>query len=57
MILVSGATGTTGPLLVDLLVGQGAEVGAVTRNPEGIFNLTIKQRRNNKNVTNSLRLS
>jgi uncharacterized protein YbjT (DUF2867 family) len=57
MILVTGATCTIGRPLVDLLVGQGAEVRAVTRNPQGIFNLTIEQRRNNKNVTNSLRLS
>jgi uncharacterized protein YbjT (DUF2867 family) len=53
MILVTGATGAIGRPLV----GQGAEVRAVTRNPQGIFNLTIEQRRNNKNVTNSLRLS
>jgi uncharacterized protein YbjT (DUF2867 family) len=57
MILVSGATGTIGRPPVDLLVGQRVEARAATRNPQGIFNLTIEQRRNNKNVTNSLRLS
>ena len=33
MILVTGATGTIGRPLVDLLVGEGAKVRAVTRNP------------------------
>ena len=33
MILVTGATGTIGRPLIDLLVGEGAEVRAVTRNP------------------------
>jgi NAD(P)-dependent dehydrogenase (short-subunit alcohol dehydrogenase family) len=32
-ILVTGATGTTGRPLVDLLVGEGAEVRDVTRTP------------------------
>jgi uncharacterized protein YbjT (DUF2867 family) len=34
MILVTGATGTVGRPLVDLLVDQGAKVRAVTHNPE-----------------------
>jgi uncharacterized protein YbjT (DUF2867 family) len=33
MLLVTGATGTIGRPLIDLLVGEGAEVRAVTRNP------------------------
>ena len=32
-ILITGATGTIGRPLVDLLVGEGATVRAVTRNP------------------------
>jgi uncharacterized protein YbjT (DUF2867 family) len=34
MILLTGATGTIGRPLVDMLVGEGAEVRAVTRNPQ-----------------------
>lgn len=34
MILVTGATGTIGRPLIDLLVGQNAEVRAITRNPQ-----------------------
>ncbi|HEX2052761.1 MAG TPA: NAD(P)H-binding protein [Actinomycetota bacterium] len=34
MILVTGATGTIGRPLIDLLVGDDAEVLAVTRNPQ-----------------------
>jgi uncharacterized protein YbjT (DUF2867 family) len=34
MILVTGATGTIGRPLIDLLAGEGAEVRAVTRNPK-----------------------
>src|SRR6266540_6908804 len=34
MILVTGATGTIGRPLVDLLVDQGAKVRAVTRHPQ-----------------------
>jgi uncharacterized protein YbjT (DUF2867 family) len=34
MILVTGATGTIGRPLIDLLAGEGAEVLAVTRNPQ-----------------------
>jgi len=34
MILVTGATGTIGRPLVDALVGEGAKVRAVTRNPQ-----------------------
>jgi uncharacterized protein YbjT (DUF2867 family) len=34
MLLVTGATGTIGRPLVDLLAGAGAEVRAVTRNPQ-----------------------
>jgi uncharacterized protein YbjT (DUF2867 family) len=33
MILVTGATGTIGRTLIDLLLGEGAKVRAVTRNP------------------------
>ncbi|MFF5083485.1 NAD(P)H-binding protein [Actinoplanes sp. NPDC000266] len=36
MILVTGATGTTGSLLVDELLGRGAEVTAVTRDPRRV---------------------
>ncbi len=34
MILVTGATGTIGRPLVDVLVGEGAKVRALTRNPQ-----------------------
>ncbi len=34
MLLVTGATGTIGRPLVDLLVDQGAKVRAVTRHPQ-----------------------
>src|SRR5215207_8320805 len=34
MILVTGATGTIGRPLIDLLLGEGARVRAVTRNPQ-----------------------
>jgi uncharacterized protein YbjT (DUF2867 family) len=34
LILVTGATGTIGRPLIDVLVGEGAEVRAVTRNPQ-----------------------
>jgi uncharacterized protein YbjT (DUF2867 family) len=34
MLLVTGATGTIGRPLVDVLVNQGAKVRAVTRNPQ-----------------------
>jgi uncharacterized protein YbjT (DUF2867 family) len=34
MILVTGATGTIGRPLIDVLAGEGAEVRAVTRNPQ-----------------------
>src|SRR6266545_4038226 len=33
MLVVTGATGTIGRPLVDVLVAQGAEVRAITRNP------------------------
>ncbi|XVU29075.1 NAD(P)H-binding protein [Actinoplanes sp. CA-054009] len=36
MILVTGATGTTGSLLVDELLGRGVEVTAVTRDPRRV---------------------
>ncbi|SNY74803.1 NAD(P)H-binding protein [Paractinoplanes atraurantiacus] len=36
MILVTGATGTTGSLLVDELLGRGVEVTAITRDPARI---------------------
>ncbi len=35
MILVTGATGTVGRPLIDMLVGEGADVRAVTRAPSG----------------------
>jgi len=35
-ILVTGATGTIGRPLIDLLVGESAKVRAVTRNPQGV---------------------
>ena len=34
MILVTGATGTIGRPLIDVLVDQGAKVRAVTHNPQ-----------------------
>jgi uncharacterized protein YbjT (DUF2867 family) len=34
MILVTGATGNIGRPLIDVLVGEGARVRAVTRNPQ-----------------------
>ncbi|XVV16195.1 NAD(P)H-binding protein [Actinoplanes sp. CA-131856] len=36
MILITGATGTTGSLLVDELLGRGAEVTAMTRDPRRV---------------------
>jgi uncharacterized protein YbjT (DUF2867 family) len=33
MLVVTGATGTIGRPLIDLLAGEGARVRAVTRNP------------------------
>jgi uncharacterized protein YbjT (DUF2867 family) len=39
MILVTGATGTIGRPLVDLLTSEGAKVRAVTRNPQAAANL------------------
>ena len=46
MILVLGATGTTGSALVDALLGRDLEVTAVTRNPPGVQprpGLTVSQ--------------
>ncbi|MCW2919294.1 MAG: NAD(P)-dependent oxidoreductase [Actinomycetia bacterium] len=34
MILVTGATGTIGRPLIDLLISAGADIRAVTRNPQ-----------------------
>lgn len=42
VILVTGATGTIGRPLIDLLVGEGVEVRAVTRNPSSADDLPVE---------------